>query len=263
MSKARAPVSMPEILRLRGIPVIKKSTLSEGEKRHYTYIATSTRHLMIRLCNEGLIIVDKEQISFWSLRFTLTPAGQEAAKECEEFLSYTMNLQNHITATLEARSQSIHDRMLPRVEKGHDISTGHSPKPLITQIGPNVEHQPLAVKPIGSKPNASARSPLLPPKVPTTAKVPQNAKVSIPPKNLPSIAPHATVNWLSKPVSRMLRCPNCKTEFPFTSVKRRVDRHDNFECDTCGMDLIDLAYALIECVGVGAESCCLGLKVPA
>ncbi len=136
------------------------------------------------------------QISFWSLRFTLTPAGQEAAKECEEFLSYILSLQVQITLNLEARSQSIHDLMLPPVEKGHDISTGHSPKPPPAQTVPKVEPKPLAVKPIGSKPNASPRSPLLPPKVPATAKVPQNAKASIPPKNLSSIAPHATVNRL-------------------------------------------------------------------
>ncbi len=244
---------MPEILRLRSIPVVKKSTLSEDEKRHYTSIATSTRHLMLRLCKEGLIAVDREQISFWSLRFTLTPAGQEAAKECEEFLSYIINLQTHITLSLEARAQSIHDLMLLPAEKvPSNIPPRHSPKPPPAQTRPKMELQQLAPKLTRSEPKASPKSPPPPPKMPATKVVPPMTKTSIPAKNAFSIAPHPAIIRPSKPISRMLRCPKCQTEFPYTSVKRQVDRHENFECDTCGIDLTDKAYALIEGAGVGA-----------
>ncbi len=244
---------MPEILRLRSIPVVKKSTLSEDEKRHYTSIATSTRHLMLRLCNEGLIAVDREQISFWSLRFTLTPAGLETAKECEEFLSYILNLQTQITLTLESRSQSIHDLMLLPAEKvPGDIPARHSPNPPPAQTKPKAEPRSLAPEPTRSEPKASPKSPPPRPKMPATEVVPPMTKASIPAKKPSSIAPHPAIIGPSRPVSRMLRCPKCQTEFPYTSVKRQVDRHDNFECDTCGMDLTNQAYALIEGAGVGA-----------
>ncbi len=249
--KAGAPVAMPEILRLRGIPVVKKSKLSSEDKLHYTSIATSTRHLMARLCREGLVSVDREQFSFWSLRFTLTPEGRKVAEECREFFDYINSLQELIAHTLETRSQDIHNLApLP----GEKVPGGVTRQPP-SKASNQVKSEP---KTPAASPKAIRPPPKTPPRpLPTAPKTPAKPPPKPSPKAttlgavVPKIAPHPPVIVPPMPRSKMLRCPTCQTEFPLASVKRQIDRHESFECD-CGTDLTKKALALIDALTVGA-----------
>ncbi len=235
IAKVGAPVTMPEILRLRGIPVVKRGELPAGGKKHYTSIATSTRHIMARLCSDGLVSVDREQFGFWSLRFILTPAGRQAAEETGEFISFINDLHGRVIRTLESRAGDIRDLA-----------------PLPAEVLPGTSAREAPAIPAKS-PEPGSIPPVVQVKAPPKAPAASPAKPAPRPRALapPKVVPHPPVISPRRPASRMLRCPNCQTEFPITSVKRQTDRHDSFACD-CGTDLTDKALALIDADGAGA-----------
>ncbi len=253
--KAGAPVAMPEIFLLRGIPVGKKKELCQEDQKRYTSRATSTRHLMLRLCTEGSLSEDKEQLSFWSLHFRLTPKGRKEAEECEEFLSYIDDLRRQVARTLKGRSQCIRDTLKNRSrgtrrrpifpeEKvlGQDAGVTRDQSSPVIEPGPRPPT--LASKEVRPAPKTVPKTPASVPRRPSPKPI---APVPVPPEATSRLA----VILAPKARPHQLRCPACPNVFPLASVKREMDSRGRFECD-CGADLTGKATELLDGIAAGA-----------
>ncbi len=248
MKQAGGPVSMPEILGLRGILIPKRGEGSEGAKKNFASKASIARQLMLRLCEDGYAVADKGRHGPWSLRFVLTPKGLQAAGECEEFLAYINALQHKVAQALVARSGAIRAPAFRPGERapGEDAKVTLDQSPLKVAPEPEIPTlPPVVVQPAPQVvPEALAKvSSNLPP------KPSRKATVSAPLP--PMVAPRPVVILLPKATSSTLQCPSCPNEFPLASVKRELDRRGRFECD-CGADLTGKATELLGGIAAGA-----------
>ncbi len=233
--RAKEPVSMPEILRLRGVPVVARGASPGGAKGKYASKASSTRQLMFRLCHDRLVAIEKGRLGLWSLCYVLTPEGQQVAADCEAYFAAVNALQASIVSTLGARGHVL-EEVCPTL-------AGNVPgalAPIAPGESPAVPREPYV----------TATSTIRP--VDDTPLIPRGkaSKGGLP--TVPHLrpAPAATESTASPASTRIFECPRCSAAITIKNLRQRLQRAKEFTCETCGLVLTDAAREFLDSIPV-------------
>ncbi len=229
--RAKEPVSMPEILRLRGVPVVARGVSPGGAKGKNASKASSTRQLMFRLCHDGLVAIEKGRLGLWSLCYVLTPEGQRVAADCEAYFAAVNALQASIVSTLGARDHVL-EGVCPTL-------AGNVPGALAPIAPDNSPATPRA-------PSASVKSTLRPVDDTPPRRRGKASKGGLPTVPPPGPAPAATKSTASPASTRVFECPRCSAAITIKNLRQRLQRAKEFTCETCGLVLTDAAREFLD-----------------